>query len=883
MSNAVPLRFPKGGVSERMGYEEQPPDTCVDAQNVRTFDSLTDRARGGQRSGISKHMTATPTGTSDPIQNINQVSSISVEEKFEELAEPVRDWVVDVNANILGDMNGVAVDEDRNIYVVGKRDAGNTRSVWKYDPTGTTLLAEYDTGADTYGVSVRKIIDYNTNTYSTYVAVAGERSGAKSVWILDDTLTLRWSGDTGGAARKAMVFGYIALGKSDPSGVAVGVRTAAKSYWQFDDVGAVTTSLDVGDDLYDICENSAGRFIMVGKRNTGWVGSGGSGASVWKNKVGTLHAFDTGDDVYSCAYDPDNNRVVVGGVRNPSWQGTNGTHKSVFAIADLGDGSNTLGTLGTTPPTWTFGPATCLAVCVDFDSNVYGGYPGSYATATAFKLDQDGVEAWTYLDDKNLDDSNSVASDNQKNLIIGHDRGATVISLQKLITADFTSLINVPRQITHLVVQDGTVRAFDGINDLYHDIADGVAALSTGGEIRSAEAYSKCFFVDGTNYKFYDPITNAMIPWIPTAGALPDDPGGDGTADNAKGARKITRWGGRLVVYGTSDDPHNWFMSAIGDPFDWDYAPAASNSSQAISGNNAGLGAIGQVIRVVIPYDDQLCFFGCDAEIWKMIGNPADGGELQIVTRSIGIAHDRGWCIDDQGYIYFYGSDGIVYRLAPGGIPEPLSVNAIHRRLLDFDLSDVKPHMEWNHREQGVHLFLHSATTNATHRTFWWDRRNSAWWPDELASTKHPSYVFTIDGDLQNDRRFLLGCQDGAIRFWDEDASDDDGTAIESYVWLGPMGASIDRELRVQGFDAVLGAGSGDLNYEVYVGDTAEAALDEVPALSGTFAAGRNNRVNDRARGAVILFRLFNDTLASNWSIESIGVHIRSGAEVRQR
>lgn len=55
---AVNVSWPARGLDENFGYETQQRGTTVDAQNVRTYDPSTGRARGAQRAGLSKYLSA---------------------------------------------------------------------------------------------------------------------------------------------------------------------------------------------------------------------------------------------------------------------------------------------------------------------------------------------------------------------------------------------------------------------------------------------------------------------------------------------------------------------------------------------------------------------------------------------------------------------------------------------------------------------------------------------------------------------------------------------------------------------------------------------------------------------------------------------------------
>lgn len=51
---ALSLRFPVGGLSERYGYQDQPPYTSPRLENVRAADTLENRERGGSRPGLRR-------------------------------------------------------------------------------------------------------------------------------------------------------------------------------------------------------------------------------------------------------------------------------------------------------------------------------------------------------------------------------------------------------------------------------------------------------------------------------------------------------------------------------------------------------------------------------------------------------------------------------------------------------------------------------------------------------------------------------------------------------------------------------------------------------------------------------------------------------------
>ena len=70
---AIPLPFPLKGLDENWAFDKQPEGTAADALNVRPFDAVDHRLRGGQRDGLSKYLTQAVNG-SNHIQTLDQIT-----------------------------------------------------------------------------------------------------------------------------------------------------------------------------------------------------------------------------------------------------------------------------------------------------------------------------------------------------------------------------------------------------------------------------------------------------------------------------------------------------------------------------------------------------------------------------------------------------------------------------------------------------------------------------------------------------------------------------------------------------------------------------------------------------------------------------------------
>lgn len=66
----VDMPFPVNGTDVSDAFDSQHPNTTPDAMNVRTFEAITHRARGGSRPGLSKHINQKVGGLTSEIQHL---------------------------------------------------------------------------------------------------------------------------------------------------------------------------------------------------------------------------------------------------------------------------------------------------------------------------------------------------------------------------------------------------------------------------------------------------------------------------------------------------------------------------------------------------------------------------------------------------------------------------------------------------------------------------------------------------------------------------------------------------------------------------------------------------------------------------------------------
>lgn len=388
--------------------------------------------------------------------------------------------------------------------------------------------------------------------------------------------------------------------------------------------------------------------------------------------------------------------------------------------------------------------------------------------------------------------------------------------------------------------------------------------LNFSGVMQSAQnAPQTLYFADGVNYVKYVPRTNSVEKWEATGGSgsiLPVD------SDNNK-PRLICTWRGRTVLAGLIKDPATWFMSKVDDPTNWNYNPVATTPKQAVAGNSGDLGLIGDVITGMIPYTDDLLIFLCDHSIYMLRGDPAAGGQIDLISKAIGGAWGQAWCTDPTGTIYFMSNLGVIYTLIPGQAPVQIST-AVDQLLRAINTGENGVRLQWDDRFQGLHVWVTPLAGAAATTHYFFEIRTNAWWTDTFTDiNKSPLCCVTLDGNLPGDRVPLIGSWDGYVRAVDYTATTDDGDAIASEVWIGPILTKDLDEVLLKSIQGVLGETSASVTYAIHVGSSAEEALSSTAVLTGTFGPGRNLTQAIRRAGHAIYIKL---TSTSAWAMESI-------------
>jgi hypothetical protein len=455
----------------------------------------------------------------------------------------------------------------------------------------------------------------------------------------------------------------------------------------------------------------------------------------------------------------------------------------------------------------------------------------------------------------------------------GSDEGIETVRKVRLLTV--SRLDGPARTLRVIGVSGGDVVRIDTGAAITVVGGSGALAGGTWVDVQSAELFGNIFYVDGVSALVYtideNNGDNVRAFRAKTAGEIP------------KRCRGIAAWNGRLVMFRSAEDPNNWYMSAQGDPFNWDTVPAVPSSQMAVSGDSRPeIGKNTDIINAFIPYNDDLAIIGGDHTIHRMTGDPAAGGRIDLVSDQHGIAFGTAWAKDPEGRIYCMSQRGGVIQLDPGGGTNRISVHSIEERLRAVDQSAVHVGLAWNYEDEGLHVFQYSRTIGTKRSAWFWEAKANAWWEDDFLSTGlQPTSALIIDGDLPSDRTMLLGCEDGRVRFWDKTAVTDHGSRIDSEVLIGPIAPEHTLgEIRFSGLETVLAREQDGARYEWFATDRSDSLGS--PVSEGELAPGRNPSSAARAKGSSVWLRLFNAGPKS-WAFESASVKAAPAGRKRVR
>lgn len=355
---------------------------------------------------------------------------------------------------------------------------------------------------------------------------------------------------------------------------------------------------------------------------------------------------------------------------------------------------------------------------------------------------------------------------------------------------------------------------------------------------------------------------------------------------------------GRGVLAGNPNYPNQWYMSRIANLYDWNFS--ATDAMSACMGNDADAGEIGDIIRSLTPYKDDILIFGCASSMWYMRGDPLSGGSIDSFDLTVGIFGANSWCIDNEGSFFFWGTGGIYASRIEGGIitkPELLT-GVLLPNIVNDEGVDPSTHricMGYDRKRLGIVITI-TKLSDGTNKNYWFDLRTRGFFPETYPTSSGAYSLFNYPANDPDYADLLVGCKDGYIRRFSDSLKSDNTTAdainvgttaISSYCSIvSPLGNAEDLEGKLNSLTITTagGATGGDfgdtstdgVKYELHRGNNGETVLEDIidgatAQETGTLSgAGRQNRIRKKVRGAYLGIKLYNTTVDLSWAIEKI-------------
>lgn len=329
------------------------------------------------------------------------------------------------------------------------------------------------------------------------------------------------------------------------------------------------------------------------------------------------------------------------------------------------------------------------------------------------------------------------------------------------------------------------------------------------------------------------------------------------------------------------------YASRAGDPLDYDYGQDWGDEARAWAlGSGIKAGVLPHPTTAIFTHSDDCLIAGCKTLLYIVRGDPAAGGDVDLLSRQVGIVDFDAGCYAPNGWLVFLSLDGLY--AVPGGCGGeviPLSMKSVPRELRDIDPNVCKVSMAFDIVDHGIHLMLDYGAAHPVDH-WWFDWESKSLWPVALQAEHGPHVAHQRRAMHGHDRATVLGCRDGYIRrFHDDFIEDDGGNAIDAYLLFGPidLGGAWGRGM-VDEMTAVMAENGADVTWKLYVGDSIESTVTEARAggdgfTSETWAAGASFRTHPRASGGSAVLRIEVDENWA-WAIERITMKLsRQGVQ----
>lgn len=372
--------------------------------------------------------------------------------------------------------------------------------------------------------------------------------------------------------------------------------------------------------------------------------------------------------------------------------------------------------------------------------------------------------------------------------------------------------------------------------------------------------------------------------------------GSEANLSNAGGGTAPTNCGlvwvhqDRLALAGDSANPHQYYMSAVGDATNWDYTDVTVGGAFTNTGSEGGI--LGNSVVAAINHNQNISLVGSLRSIEAIVGNPRVGGTRRV-SSSIGPLSNNAWCkgLDDSGanHTYMMTYDGL-YVIPAGDYTAPQSVS---RRKIPNELIGVSPAagdkccIGFDSQWKGIYITVDPDNVSAPTVTYFYHIPTDSWWPLDLPITPHIYATFPALQTGAKSSILPMGSNGSLRQFNNGEVQGGGNEEFDSYVLIGPIKlADPGGEGMVISCSAALAQGSEDVNWSIYVGDSAEQAYRKAEAdatnTAADFAGSKwtyastqywNGVQNPRVRGNAAYLKIY-DVSNERWQIEQVSMEL---------
>jgi hypothetical protein len=396
-----------------------------------------------------------------------------------------------------------------------------------------------------------------------------------------------------------------------------------------------------------------------------------------------------------------------------------------------------------------------------------------------------------------------------------------------------------------------------------------------------ASSFASCAYYNGRAYQATSGATCRQYTFAGGAEADLSNAGG-GTAPTNCGLVWVHQ--DRLALAGKSDAPHQMFMAAVGDATDWDYSDVTVGGAWTNTGSEGG--QLGDAVTAAINHGQNVSIVGSLRSMYAITGNPRVGG-TKVIPSVVGPLSNNAWCkgIDDAGNsnTYMMTYDGLYVIPASNYMnPQGLSRKKIPNELIGVNpAAGDKCCIGFDSQWKGIYITVDP--NSGSDVNFFYHIPTDSWWPLELPITPHVYATFPAVQSASTSAILPIGSAGSLRQFNNSESQGGSNENFDSFVLIGPIKlADSGGEGIITSCSAALAQGSEDVNWSIYVGDSAEQAYRKAEAdttnAAADFSGSKwtytstqywNGVQNPRVRGSAAFIKVY-DVSNERWQLEEI-------------